>query len=79
MILNMDQAKDFEFDLILNKDGISPKPLIIHAGAGLEKVISGIIPSQTTLMFVLSKEGEILKKYTYGVTHNLKNQPPEVQ
>jgi len=79
MILNRDQTKDFKFDLILNKDGISPKPLIIRADAGLDTVISGVIPNQTTMMFVLSKTGEILKQFTYGVTHNLKNLPPEVQ
>jgi hypothetical protein len=79
MILNRDREKDFEFDLILNKDGMSPKPLIIHADAGLDKMISGTIPGQTTLMFVLSETGEILKQYTYGLIHNLKNLPPDIQ
>ena len=79
MLLNRDPEKDFEFDLMLNGEGLSPKPLIIHADAGLETVISGPIPNQTTIMFVLSRTGEILKKYTYGVIHNLKNQPPDIQ
>ncbi len=79
MLLNRDLVKDFEFDLILNKDGLSPKPLIIHADAGIDKMISGTIPNQTTIMFVLSGTGEILKRYTYGMTHNLKNMPPDIQ
>jgi hypothetical protein len=79
MILNRDQTKDFEFDLILNKDGLSPKPLIIHADAGLDRVISDIIPNQTTIMLVLSGKGEILKKYTYGLTHNLNHLPPDIE
>jgi hypothetical protein len=79
MILNRDQDRDYEFDLILNKDGMSPRPLIIHADAGLETVISGTIPDQTTIMFVLSKNGEILKKYTYSIMHNIKYLPPEIK
>jgi hypothetical protein len=78
MILNSDQVHDFSFDLILNKTGDSPKPLKINADISLDKVISGTIPNQTTILFVLSKTGEIKKQYTYGLTHNLKNLPPEV-
>jgi hypothetical protein len=77
MILNRDQTKDFEFDLFLGKKGMSPKSLIIHVDAGLDKVISDTIPNQTTLMFVLSKTGEVLKKYTYGISQNMKNLPPD--
>jgi hypothetical protein len=65
MILNRDQTKDFEFYLFLGKKGMSPK------------VISDTIPNQTTLMFVLSKTGEVLKKYTYGISQNMKNLPPD--
>jgi hypothetical protein len=79
MILNRDQIKDYKFDLILNKTGESPKPLLIKTDAGLDITISGTIPNQTTMMFVLSKTGEILKQYTYGLTHNLKNLPPDIQ
>jgi hypothetical protein len=79
MILNRDQAHDFNFDLFLNKDGDSGKPLIIHADAGLDVTISGSIPNQTTLMFVLTNKGEVKKHYIYGLTHNFKNQPPEVK
>ncbi len=79
MILNEDQTHDFDFDLILNKSGDSPKPLLIHADLGMDKVISGTIPNQTTIMFVLSKSGEIKRQYTYGLTQNLKNLPPEVK
>ncbi len=79
MILNRSLEKDYKFDLILNNDGMSPKPLIIHADAGLDKTVSGTIPNQTTLMLILSKTGEIIKQYTYGITHNLKNLAPEIQ
>ena len=79
MILNRDNAHDFEFDLILNRDSESKKPLIVCADLGLNKIISGIIPNQTTIMFVLSKSGEIKKQYTYGLTHNLKYLAPEVK
>ncbi len=79
MLLNRDQTKDFEFDLVLNKDGKSPKSLVVNADLGLDKTINGTIPSQTTMMFVLSKSGEILKKYTYGLSHNLKYSPPEIE
>ena len=79
MILNRDNAHDFEFDLILNRDCESNKPLILRADIGLNKVISGSIPNQTTMMYVLSKSGEIKKQYTYGLTHNLKYLPPDVK
>ena len=79
MILNSDQLHDFPFDLILNTTGVSPKPLTVNADADLDITISGTIPNQTTMMFVLSRKGEILRQYTYGLTHNLKNLPPEEQ
>jgi hypothetical protein len=79
MILNCDKTNDFDFDIKLNKSGDSNKPLTVHADAGLNKVISGKIPNQTTMMFVLSKTGEVKKTFTYGLTHNLKNLPPEVK
>ena len=78
MILNRDQTHNFDFDLALNNTKESLKPLIINANIGLDKIISGTIPNQTTMMFVLSKSGEIIKQYTYSVNHNLKNLPPEV-
>jgi hypothetical protein len=79
MILNSDQANDFDFDLSLGKAAESNKSLLLRADIGLEKVISGTIPNQTTMMYVLSKSGEILKQYTYGLKQNLKNLAPEVK
>jgi hypothetical protein len=79
MILNRDKYNDFEFDLILNKDADSSKPLIVRADIGLNTIIKDRIPNQTTMMFVLSKTGEILRKYSYGLEHNLKYLPPEVK
>jgi hypothetical protein len=80
MVLNTDQVHDFEFEIIMDKTGDSPKPLKINADLGFdEKRISGHIPNQTTILFVLSKTGEIMKQFTYGLAHNLKNLPPEVK
>jgi len=79
MILNRDQVHDFDFDLILNKNGFSLKPLIIRTDLELDITISGSIPNQTTMMFIIAKSGEILKQYTYGLTHNLKYLSPELK
>ena len=79
MILNRDQHNNFDFDIILNNDGDSNKPLTIRANAGVDKTLSGRIPNQTTLVYVLSKSGEVKRQYTYGLTHNLKHQAPEVK
>ena len=76
---DQNQHHDFDFDLFLNKDSDSGKPLNVHADVGLEVTISGSIPNQTTMMFVLSDTGEIKRQYTYGLSHNLKNQPPDVK
>lgn len=78
MILNSDNAHDFEFDLILNKKGDSGKALVVRADLGLDQTISGSISNQSTIMFVLSKSGQILKHYLYGLEHNLKYLPPEL-
>lgn len=79
MILNRDQHNDFDFDLILKSDEDSGKPLVVHADVGIDLVIESSIPSQTTMMFVLSGTGEVIRKYTYGLSHNLKNLPPDVE
>ena len=78
-ILNRDDAHDFDFDLFLNKDGNSGKSLTMHADVGLDITISGHIPNQTTMMFVLSDTGKIKRRYTYGLSYNLKNQPPDIK
>jgi hypothetical protein len=79
MILNQDQFHDMDFDIFLNKSGFSKKPLKILADAGIDKTISGSIPNQTTILFVLSKTGDILRQYTYGLKQNLNYLPPEVK
>ncbi|MCF8261253.1 MAG: hypothetical protein K9J12_10795 [Melioribacteraceae bacterium] len=77
MLLNKDQDRDHEFDIYLNDAGISLKPMVIRADLNLDVNISGVIPNQTTIMYVLSRSGEILKKYTYGLKHNMKYLPPD--
>ena len=79
MILNRDVSHDFEFDLLLNGKMESNKPIVFSADLGLDKVISDTIPNQTTMMYVLSRSGEVLKQYSYGIKHNLKYLPPEVK
>ncbi|MFY0650719.1 MAG: hypothetical protein JXQ96_01735 [Cyclobacteriaceae bacterium] len=79
MILNRDKFNDFEFDLTLKDEVFSKKPLIMEANVGLDVVITGNIPRQTTMMYVLSKSGEVIKHYTYGVDHNMKHLPPELK
>ena len=79
MILNQDATLDMEFDLILNNTDNSKKTLLIKANLGIDKMISDTIPRQTTILYVLSKSGIILKKYTYGLKHNLKYLPPNIE
>ena len=78
MILNKDQFHDFNFDLFLNENGRSLKPLSIRADTGIDKTITGTIPNQTTMLYIISKTGEVLKQYTYGLAQNLKNKPPDL-
>lgn len=78
MVLNKDQMHDFKFDIILNKNGESSKPLSVNVDAGLDRIVSGSITNQTTMLFVFSKTGDLKRQYTYGLTQNLKNQPPDV-
>jgi hypothetical protein len=78
MVLNSDQLNDFDFDLILNKEEHSEKPLTIRTDLDMQVTITDTIPNQTTIMYVLSNSGEIIRKYTYGLDHNLRHQPPEV-
>lgn len=77
MIMNRDQYNDFEFDIILNSERQSGKPLIVRVDIELDDVISGEIPNQTTMVFVLSKSGKLIRQYTYGLSHNLGHLPPE--
>jgi hypothetical protein len=78
MILNKDQAHDFAFDIILNNKAESLKPLYVRIDVGLNKIISGTIPNQTTMLYVLSKTGDVIKQYKYGLTLNMKNKSPEI-
>jgi hypothetical protein len=43
LVMNQDQNKDYDFDLVLNKNGKSKKGLVINADASLDLRISGII------------------------------------
>jgi hypothetical protein len=79
LVLNEDQTRDFEFDLILKKEGRSSKPLILHADAAIEKRISGTIGNQTTVMFVFDSKGQLVRQIVYGLKHNLKYQAPDVK
>jgi hypothetical protein len=77
LIMNQDQYKDFDFDLVLAQDGKSKRALVINADASLDLRISGTIEKQTSIMFVFDSKGTLVKQITYGLKQNLKNQKPE--
>ena len=79
LVMNQDQNTDFDFELVLAKDGKSKKPLVINADTSLDKRISGKIEKQTSVMFVFDAKGTLVKQITYGIKQNLKNQKPEVK
>jgi len=79
LVLNEDQNTDFGFDIILNKNGKSKKPLVICAAASLDLQISGTIEKQSSMLFVFDAKGSLVKLITYGLKQNLKNQPPEIK
>jgi hypothetical protein len=79
LVMNQDQNLDFDFEVVLTKDGKSKKPLVINADASMNKRISGKIEKQSTLMFVFDLKGTLVKQITYGIKQNLKNQKPEVK
>jgi hypothetical protein len=53
--------------------------LVVKTDAGIDEVISGRIPNQTTVLFVLDGKGKKVKEYTYGLAQNLRDRPPEVR
>jgi hypothetical protein len=79
LVMNQDQNMDFGFEIILNKNGKSKKPLVINADASLDMRISGRIEKQSSMMFVFDAQGELVKQISYGLAQNLKNQAPEVK
>jgi hypothetical protein len=79
LVMNQDQNMDFNYDIILNKDGKSKKPLVINADASLDLRLSGTIEKQTSVVFVFDSKGTLMKQITYGLKQNLKNQAPEVK
>ena len=79
LVMNQDQNQDFDFDILLDKTSTSSKALCITADASVEKRISGTIGNQSSMMFVFSPDGELVKELIYGLKQNLKNQPPEAK
>jgi hypothetical protein len=79
MILNEDQTHDFDYDVVLNTNGRSEKPLVVTADAGLDVKLGGVLPNQTTVLLVLDGAGKTMKQVTYSLAANLKNQAPEVK
>jgi hypothetical protein len=78
LVMNEDQNTDYDFDLVLAKNGKSKKTLLINADASLDKRISGTIEKQTSMAFVFDSKGTLVKQITYGLKQNLKNLPPVV-
>ena len=79
LVMNQDQNMDFGFEIILNKSGKSKKSLVINADASLEMRISGVIEKQSSMMLVFDAQGVLLKKISYSLKQNLKNQAPELK
>ena len=79
LVMNQDQTTDFDFDIMLNKNGKSAKPLTIIADAALDVTFSGRVENQTSMLFVFDSKGTLKKQIIYGLKHNLKNLPPEVK
>lgn len=79
LVMNQDQTRDFDFDIILNKNGKSKKPLEIIADAALDVTFSGRVENQTSMLLVFDSKGTMKKQIIYGLKHNLKNLPPEVK
>ena len=79
MVLNESVDTGFEFDLALNNDAASSKPLVIHADAGLKSVISESIAPQSTQLFVFDASGRLMQKTTYTVVDNLRMIAPTVE
>ena len=79
LVMNQDQNLDFDFELVLTKDGKSKKPLVINADASIDKRVSGKIEKLSSVMFVFDAKGTLVKQITYGIKQNLKNQKPEVK
>ncbi len=77
MIMNSDISQDFDYEISLNDHFVSAKALHIVADINVDKTISGNIPNQTTILYVLNRSGNVIKTYTYGLQHNLKYLPPE--
>lgn len=76
LVMNQDQNKDFDFEILLKKDGKSKKNLVICADADLDNRLTGTLENQTSVMFVFDHKGTLLKQITYGLKQNLKNQKP---
>jgi hypothetical protein len=79
LIMNQDQTTDFDFDIILNKNGKSKKPLEIIADAALDVSFSGRVENQTSMLFIFDSKGTLKKQMIYGLKHNLKNLKPEIK
>lgn len=77
LVMNEAQDTDYSFDIILNNNGKSKQPLVIHADASLDRRLTGTIQKQTSIMFVFDRQGTLIRQIFYGLNHNLKNLPPE--
>lgn len=74
LVMNEDAARDHNFRVSLSLDG-SPAQM----DAGLKGSLEVSVPSQTTRLYVLNTRGKLVERITYGLAHNLRNLPPEVE
>jgi hypothetical protein len=74
LVLNQDPVKARSFRVSLNLDDSAAQ-----ADAGLAGSLEVDIPSQTSQLYVLNPRGKVMEKITYGLYHNLRQLPPEVE
>jgi hypothetical protein len=80
MVINMDNDRDFDFNLRLDKQPVSGDKLLkINIDADLGMEFSGKIPNQTTCLMSFDKTGKLIKRITYSLKNALETKPPFVE
>lgn len=74
LVMNQDQAGERVMTLQL---GSGEGALV--AGAGLKRTLAITLPAQTSQLLVLDADGKLRERITYGIIHNLRNLPPQVE
>jgi hypothetical protein len=80
MILNRNKTQAFPYQVSLSSSTPpSGTGLLVGVNAQLQKTLSGNIPAYTTLMLVTDKQGNLIKRYTYGSGHADRRVGPDIE